>query len=528
MTASLRIVSPDAARLRLDLNRDGQADASVSTTDRYTADEATYKALLSRGVLLAEVEIERLFIAWVELSSTRTDNWGTWFDPLSLSNFAKDVRRGSGLPLKQQHMRSFGMGKLFDSALESMPANDPDLVEQRGAKIPLARSFAGPQSRLLERFVILRGIPVFTSPMVLTDTIIDNILATNIEQVSMGATIDPVRAPGGDLICDICGQSMIRSHGECQHMPRVVYELETGPVVATARYTRARQREGSFVDEGATPSASFLSDRAARLIADRALSLDDARGLEEVYRAHIDGVPRQAISTGATVRPAGLPLDDRTAGNDDTEGGGGMAANANPSAGVQEPRRAVVAWLDEQEDGLSAVLSTFARDADPWESAARALAAELKQAKVANGNAEARVDRFKLVLMRRWGVESPKVEDFDRALDEHESVLSFAESARDALAEDYRAAFVARYGNKADVEKAMARTSGWTADDFVESTALLREGDASPVTPGRTSTTAKPDKRTDVERESDDENRGESADDRRIDLSGVVGTYRSR
>lgn len=489
------VLSPNAGRvrpLRAELVEGEQAKVTFGA-----ADEATLAELVSRGVLLGDGRTaDRLFIGTIELSSSRVDDWGTWFDQSSLGNFAADVSEGTGRPLMLQHnMRAFGIGRLYAGLMEALPPGDPTISAQKASTIPLARSWDEPAFRLIERFVIVRGLLLMTEPMVPSDVVIDNILASNVREASLGGTIDPITAAGGDLICDICTQSLIRSNGLCVHMPRVVYELEGGPVVCTAKYTGARQREGSFVGKGSTPGAGFLVDRASRLLAQRHLAVDAAQNLEDVYRAHIGGVPRTTYSAGTEVRPGGQPSREiETPGGE----GGGQVPQENVQEGSIEVRRAAAEKFlkDLDSDGgrrLVAGLDSFGRSTDPWEATAKVLADELAAVDRAQANAEKRLDAFKLRMIRRWEPdnETDDPATFDEVMSRREGLIAFAEAARGALVDDYKAAYVLRHGAKVDIERVMARTAGWSPEDFVEETARLR-GDSEVVSPGRVSRPQKP------------------------------------
>lgn len=240
---------------------------------------------------------EQVYIVPGQMSNTLLDAYLTWMHDSALETYLANVRSGRGVPMLTQHGSwSFGVGRWFDGLIEDIPT--AEIPRRPGGVPPLARDVfqrkEGAERRLIEIGRIVRGLTHGSLP---NDAVIDAIDAGDIDSLSIGATLNPIKAPRANLFCDICDTSMLWRRGDaCTHYPGVVYEVDKiGPVMATARYVYTAQREGSLVTIPANDGA--LIQRAVDLAAGGHMSPDDARRLEEVYGANI--LPARSYSLPA-------------------------------------------------------------------------------------------------------------------------------------------------------------------------------------------------------------------------------------
>lgn len=195
-------------------------------------------------------------IIWsAEISSDRLDAYFTHMAESTLRNFAQDASAGVTF-LDSHNSRQLGYGQSLAGVFQV----------DNGV------------SRTLADFYTVPGIN-FGSALTYqsTDDFIRALQARLVRDVSVGFY-------GGDVICDICGNSLY-DWRNCSHWPGMEYAVgdkgnET--VVATAEIVDARLAEVSAVYDGATPGAMVM--RAQQMSEAGLLEPETARRLETKYR----------------------------------------------------------------------------------------------------------------------------------------------------------------------------------------------------------------------------------------------------
>lgn len=213
-------------------------------------------------------------VVWsAEISSDRLDAYFTHMAESSLRNFATDASAGVTF-LDSHNSRQLGYGQSLAGVFQ---------VE-------------GGVARVVADFYTVPGIN-FSSGLTYqsTDDFIRALQARLVRDVSVGFY-------GGDVICDICGNSLY-DWRNCSHWPGMEYAIgdkgnET--VVATAEIVDARLAEVSAVYDGATPGAMVL--RAQQMADAGLLEPETARRLETKYRIKL---PATRVLSAA--KPAATP-----------------------------------------------------------------------------------------------------------------------------------------------------------------------------------------------------------------------------
>lgn len=211
------------------------------------------------GELPASVPGEAVVFS-AEISSDRLDSYFTHMSEGTLLNFANDAR--AGVSFQDSHQaRRLGFGQSFDAVLE----ND------------------GEVSRVLADFYTVPGINFGGQhSYASTDDFIRAVKAGLARDVSVGFY-------GGDMVCDICGNSFY-DWQSCAHWPGVEYAVGNrgeSTVIATFTIENARLSEVSAVYDGATPGAMIL--RAQQQHEAGLLTPETARILEVKYRIKLPG-----------------------------------------------------------------------------------------------------------------------------------------------------------------------------------------------------------------------------------------------
>lgn len=180
-----------------------------------------------------EMDIEP-FVWQAEISSDRLDAYFTHMNERTLRNFAGDAAAGVTF-LDSHNSRHLGYGQSISGKFE----------------------IDGEISRVLSDFYTVPGIR-FGSGLsyASTDDFIKAVKSRLTRDVSVGFY-------GGDMICDICGNSFYDWRG-CPHWPGVEYPIgEQGEqtVTATFEIDDAHLAEVSAVYDGATPQAMIQKAR---------------------------------------------------------------------------------------------------------------------------------------------------------------------------------------------------------------------------------------------------------------------------
>jgi len=194
-----------------------------------------------------------------EISSDRLDSYYTHMAESTLRNFANDAQ--TGVPFLDSHNnRQLGYGHSYVGRFEP-----------------------GDVSRVVAEFYTVPGIrfsggQTYAS----TDDFIRAMKAALVRDVSVGFH-------GGDIICDICGNSFY-DWRSCDHWPGVEYTVgDEGDEKVTSTFTidDASLSEVSGVYDGATPGA--MIDRARWQVEKGVMSPRAAIFLERRYRINLPG-----------------------------------------------------------------------------------------------------------------------------------------------------------------------------------------------------------------------------------------------
>lgn len=215
-------------------------------------------------------------VIWsAEISSDRLDAYFTHMSESTLRNFAEDASAGVTF-LDSHNSRQLGYGQSLAGVFQV----------DNGT------------SRTLADFYTVPGIN-FGSGLTYqsTDDFIRALQARLVRDVSVGFY-------GGDMICDICGNSLY-DWRNCTHWPGIEYatgEQGAQTVTATFQIVEARLAEVSAVYDGATPGAMIL--RAQEMAAAGLLEPETARRLETKYRIKLPaGVRTFVVSKPAATSP---------------------------------------------------------------------------------------------------------------------------------------------------------------------------------------------------------------------------------
>ena len=404
------------------------------------------------------------------VSSTEVDDYYTWMDASSLANGAAAANSQRGLPLMMLHQlwSDLPVGKWFAGKVERSGAPVPP------RPIPLARDALGRlgpdgERRLIESAYMVRGGKA--------DTLIEDIDTGLQDSVSWGATVNQLRAPGGDFLCDVCDRSLLApmNTGGCRHWPGMVVDAPgIGRVIATGRYTNAVQVEASLVPQGSNQGA--LIQRAAAAYRTGDLSPDELDAVEVIYGTRLRparsySIPANGVGTDAADAPQ-------------------MTQEGEPMQTGTAPMDVVRAFLGE---GLAGKLELHRSEGrGEWEMAARVLAAE--QAAVQSAADEVKRQADEAGAAVRTGLGLADGEDLATGLARIASERQYGQAARvaslDALCESYvrahgvaegwdKAAFLARRANwspadidaeRAELDKVAQRTfkAGSTAETTVD------------------------------------------------------------
>lgn len=200
-------------------------------------------------------DIEPFFWA-AEISSDRLDAYYTHMAESTLRNFANDAAAGVSF-LDSHNARNLGYGQSLTGRFE----------------------VDGDVSRVVSDFYTVPGIRFRNGPTYeSTDDFIRAVTAKLVRDVSVGFY-------GGDMICDICGNSFYDWWG-CDHWPGQEYAIsDRGEETITATFAieDANLAEVSGVYDGATPQAQIIQRAQALADAGR-LQMDVAQKLERQYR----------------------------------------------------------------------------------------------------------------------------------------------------------------------------------------------------------------------------------------------------
>lgn len=385
------------------------------------------------------------------VSSTEVDDYYTWMDAGSLANGAAAANSQRGLPLMMLHQMWSDMpvGKWYAGKVERTGG----AVAPR--PIPLARDALGRlgpdgEKRLVESAYMVRGGKA--------DALIEDIDTGLLDSVSWGATVNQLRAPGGDFLCDVCDRSLLApvNTGGCRHWPGMVVEAPgVGRVIATGRYVNAVQVEASLVPTGSNQSA--LIQRAAAAYRTGDLSPDELDAVETIYGTRLRPARSYSIPAGG----AGTDAADAPQ----------MTQEGEPMQTGTAPMDVVRAFLG---DGLAGKLEAYrAEGRSEWEMAARVLVAEQAAVQAAADEVKRQADERDAVT--RTGLGLAEGEDLATGLARIASEREYGQAARtaslDALCESYvRAHGVADGWDKAAY---LARRANWSPADIAAERAEL-------------------------------------------------------
>ena len=201
------------------------------------------------------------FVFSAEISSDRLDAYFTHMAESTMKNFAADASAGVSFLDSHNHSK-LGFGQ------------------------SLRGEFEQSKNRVLADFYTVPGVR-FGGQLSYesTDDFIRAIEAALVRDVSVGFY-------GGDIICDICGNSLY-DWQNCPHWPGVEYAVgDKGEktIIATFTIEDARLAEVSAVYDGATPGA--MIQRATEMAEAGKLEPETARRLEIKYRIKLPGAAR--------------------------------------------------------------------------------------------------------------------------------------------------------------------------------------------------------------------------------------------
>ncbi|MCC6618771.1 MAG: hypothetical protein IT341_06995 [Chloroflexi bacterium] len=422
---------------------------------------------INARVAVAPLSAEQVFVFRVEMSNTELDTYGTWFDVSSLRNFARDCSAPRGVPLFRNHATSpwFGMqdphGRFFSALVEEVTTQrDPSKD-----KTPFARDLfnraKGQSLRVVESAFLVRDAAPNGYP---NAEIILGLVSGTAGAASIGATIDPVRAPGADLIDDITGLSVMSP--ECPYFPMAKYEVDGKLVRATAHFTAARQREGSLVPIGANPRAmaqrsgfeTAMLNRASELVNANRLDPREATWLESVYGGHILPPRHHSIPAPAPRTEAATTHEEQPMADPAPTGGTQPPASSTPNLDTFDQLRTE---LDE----------------------ARSTIATLEQRAI---QGEQRASGLERSITDAVGLEDG--EEPAEAIARAAGLITFGRAYRGDLEEQMVRAYVRAHGLADGFDRAriVGRAAHWSPDQVKEEIASLQRLAASQFKPGTT------------------------------------------
>jgi hypothetical protein len=254
-----------------------------------------------------------------EISSSRLDGYYTRMLLSSLQNYAREAAAGVGfLPSHDHEHLPIGGSLTGELSEQAGTDNAPANVAYATDLVSIVRADFYTLSRM-------------TIQTVDTDDLINGIRGGLTRYLSIGWYGQ--RA----MICDICGQDYWR--GGCRHIAGFTYEEEKDGVIrqllATVGIDGAHLAEVSGVYKGATPGA--MIEKVYELASQGALTIDDVRHAEVVYRLDKATTARMLALPALQKRHAGVDIQSDPAAN-------GAAANQG-----QQPGK--VTRMNEQQFG---------------------------------------------------------------------------------------------------------------------------------------------------------------------------------
>lgn len=221
-----------------------------------------------RDLIKADLGGVSPFFFPAEISSDRLDSHFTHMLDSTLQNFAAEAEAGVSF-LDSHVRRRLGLGYTLTGSLEnldSLKGNDS-------------------VTRIVSDIYTVPGIGLGEGSYASTDDFIRAIRARLVRKVSVGFH-------GGDMICDICGNSFWDWRA-CKHWPGRKYTVngdnsddgEGEEVVSTFGIADGHLAEVSAVYEGSTPGAMIL--RAEGMAEAGLLDGEEIRRLETQYRIRI-------------------------------------------------------------------------------------------------------------------------------------------------------------------------------------------------------------------------------------------------
>ena len=410
--------------------------------------------LINKRISSRALTSEEVYVFGVEMSNTGLDSYGTWFDLSCMRGFEKDCRAPGGIPLFRNHATGGWSGaedphgRFFDAAVEDV-GDGAHAV--KGNAVPFARDLfdraKGQHHRIMEWAFLLRD----ASPNGYANSeIIMGLDAGTAGAASIGATVDPVRAPGGDLICDVCEHSMFSR--DCRHFPMSKRVVDDQVVIVTARFVKARQREGSLVPIGANPGAKVrdgsladrLAHRAADLVKSNDLNRHEVVRLESIYGTNFLAPSTHSIPDN--VAPGGVPVPDPT--EESSMGNENRGDGAAPSSGGIEEFDALRAELTE----------------------ARQATQEIEQRAI---QGEARADVLERAVEDAFGIEED--ETAQDALARGAALVTYGTAYRKSLMDRMAQAWVRAHGTDEgfDRDRLEARAEAWSPEQLQEEIEML-------------------------------------------------------
>lgn len=452
-------------------------------------------AAINNRIARRPLTAEQVYVVAAEMTNTLIDAYMTWMDDTSLARYVSDVGKGKGVPAMTHHMTygNFAVGRWFEGFIEQLPTTTPARARR---DIPYARDALGrkttPDQRLVESAFLVRDRASNGMP---NTELIDGIEDGTIDSVSIGGTLNPVRAPMADLICDICNASMLYRRGEgCNHFPGAVYEVvDVGPVMATARYMHIAQREGSFVTLPGNYSALVqraLVDRAVDLAGAGQMDPADARRLEEVYGASILPARTYSIPGQAPAPAADPPAIHESETTDPAPPRAGTHERGNPVTDNTVPEAAPAA-IDVRRllgEDLAAHLEAHRADGrGEWEVAARLLHGQLHRASGELLEADRRRKDLGKMIAERLG--QSEGEDLAACLDRVDREREAGRQAREQMLGDLVRAYTTAHNLQEagfDKDRYLRKAAAWSLEDIADEIETLGRLKSAQFTSGTT------------------------------------------
>lgn len=445
---------------------------------------ADIKAINQRCAL-APQDAANLFVWSFVISNTMVDSHGTWMDPTSLRNYARQASTDRGVPYLRHHdARADEMGRVFRGDI----LEGGDMPGPTKGSVPLARDvFArgdGKLRTLVETAYTRRDLDDAPDLIARLES---GISASN----SIGFGVYTPASPGSLLRCDICAHDILaRVDGRflCSHMPGWETEVDLGEgddarvvnVMATAAVINATQREASGVYLGSTPGTYTLADRAAALYADGRIDAGVARGFEEMHRltrGTVTGAPQTIFDMGraaATTPDAPTPDPLPSAGKTD--------AREPIGDGTTMDETTIRALIGADADLLAAY--ELEDRADPVAALHRAHVTVTTTARREAVEARAASEALKAGLAKR--TSQAEGESLNDALDRLVALADLGRGARDRLIEEMlRQMTRAALPYEADSQRAIAERM--TVAEIESQTAMFKATADRALQPGRVS-----------------------------------------